>query len=215
MKVKKYLALASFLYKLIMFFITPVAYLSIIAYISDWEYKMVLEVILYSSFLLIDLWMDYYLFHGITNKGQMELLKTAYHGLDILSDGLFVDKLRRFLELFLLTALSQYTGLIAEEDIQIPMICFYLLEALLQYILLEGIIFVTRQLTGPMVFFLIAMLTFLISVVIQIPLIWIVEWKMEYVSLAIGLVLAIILSVCSHLYMMKLIYAGKYDERRV
>ena len=40
MKIKKYLVLTPFLYKLVVFLITPIVYLSVVAYISNWEFAI-------------------------------------------------------------------------------------------------------------------------------------------------------------------------------
>ena len=215
MKIKKYLVLTPFLYKLVVFLITPIVYLCVMTYISNWEFTVGIGISLYSALLIIELWMDNFLFQGITHKGQMEILKTAYHGLNILDDGLLIDKIRRFTQLFLLTLLSQYTGFVEKADISVPIVCFFFLEALLQYIIVEIMLLLTRHLSIPIIWGVIAMATFFISVFLQIPAIWIVEENLEYLFLVILFVLAIMISIFSHWYMMKRIYAGKYDERSV
>lgn len=215
MKIKKYLALTPLLYKLVVFLITPIAFLFGMAYLSNQEFGVAIEISVYSSLLIMELWMDNFLFQGITHKGQMEILKTAYHGLNILNDGLLVDKIRRFTQLFLLTLLSQYTGLVEKADISIPVVCFFFLEALLQYSIVEIMLLLTRHLSVPIIFCVIAMATFFISVLFQVPAIWIVQENLEYLFLGILLILAIMISIFSHRYMMKRIYAGYYDERRL
>ena len=58
MKIKKYLVLTPFLYKLVVFLITPIVYLCVMAYISNWEFTVGIGISLYSALLIIELWMD-------------------------------------------------------------------------------------------------------------------------------------------------------------
>lgn len=210
------MALASFHYKLIAFLVTPIVYLGAMAYFNNFELTLsiIFRIMVYSCLLMVDLWMDYYLFHGITGKRQMEILKSAYHGLNILNDGLLIDKIRRFLELFLLTVFSQYTGMIQREIIQIPILIFYLLETVVIYCLLEIMVFFARKSTGFIVSFFICMVTMLLCIIIQISMISIVSFDLEYIVLIIFIVVATVVSVFTHKYMMNKIYDGKYDERR-
>lgn len=213
-KMKKYMILSSFIYKLVIFLIAPMIYLIGMTIARSSFLKIVGEILLFSSLVFVDLWLDQDLFHGITGKGQMELLKSAFHGLDILKNGLMIDKIRRFIWLFVLIVISQYHGFLSKEEIQIPLICYYFLEALLQYIVLELMVFISRQLDGPMVFFFIAMITFTLSITVQILCIFIYAFHLEYLTILIALVLAGALSVFTQRYMMQRIYDGLYDERR-
>lgn len=213
MKIRKYWVLTPTIYRFVMCLLMPALYLGIMFSIRQNPAKTVYEIMLYPCIFLVDLWMDQYLFHGVTNRKQMEFVKTAYHGLEIFRDALCIDKVRRFSEIFLLTAISQYTGFVRTSNITIPLVFFYLSEALLQYLLAETVLLVSRQVSGPMIFLFIAIVTYGLDIVIQIPLIFINELNGNFLFLIMIIILALILSIASQRYMMRTIYEGRYDER--
>lgn len=209
-RIRSYLALTPFLYRLLLFLLIPLGVIAIqqFLHISDFTYCVLLVTFV---MMFAEIMLDYSVFGGVATKEgtRLEYLKTSSYGMTLMENAISMNMIRVIFESSVIAVLSAiiFWGLKRGEYLSVERIWICVDMLLLEYVVTVTLITIGRFFDGWMINMFIGTVGIYLMTGGAI-----LAYQYVYGMLAILLIAAVLVSVLSVSIVMKRVRASYYDK---
>lgn len=209
-KIRSYLTLTPFLYRLLLFVIIPVGIflLQQFLYIVDFTFSVFLICLLMTS---AEIMCDYWVFGGMTTRDgtKIEYLKSSSSGIMFVKDALYVNMARQMLESVVIVILSAviYQGLQRGDALTPERVWVCITLMLLEYVVVVTLLTIGRFFDG----WTVNMELGAIGVLLMLGGVKIIQ-RFVYFMFVLLMILAVLVSIVSARTVVKKVRESYYDK---